>query len=244
MENDLITTLLPNKELNKEFWKDEKLLSSIRYHLLKVAKTFKDSWDLKTLGIQNVKIVDVVFTGSLANYNWNKKFSDIDLHLELDYSKVRKEDKPLLEAYLLAQKNIFNSEHEIKILNFPVEVYPEDYNSDHFSSGIYSLIKDEWIIKPNKKKIEVDKVYIKHKAENIVKLIDWIEKKSKTEPTEKIVKELDYVKAAIKKLRQQALEAKGEYAEDNLVFKVLRRLGTLDKLYDLKIGIVDKDLTL
>ena len=52
----MIQNLLPQKQLNKDFWPegvDGKLNSSIRYQLLKIAKDFKSNWDLKESGIKN-----------------------------------------------------------------------------------------------------------------------------------------------------------------------------------------------
>ena len=62
------------KELNPKFWKDDKLDSRIRIKLLDIADDFIDF-----LGVDWVKPEDITITGSLANYNWNKKYSDIDL---------------------------------------------------------------------------------------------------------------------------------------------------------------------
>ena len=71
------------KELNPKFWKNDRLDSRIRMKLLDSADDFIDF-----LGVDWVKPEDITITGSLANYNWNQKYSDIDLHIIMDYSKV------------------------------------------------------------------------------------------------------------------------------------------------------------
>ena len=245
--SDMIDTLLPQDELNPEFWPDGaegKINPDVRYHLLKVAKSFKDSWDLATVGLEKVKVADVHATGSICNYNWNATYSDVDLHLKVDYSEVDEEYKETVNAYLIALKNIYNSEHNISIKGFEVEVYPEDVDKQTVSTGIYSLVKDEWVIEPKHLEVSPDREYIHKKVNQIVELVQFIESQAGKLGDEKIAKLLDHVTKKIKKFRQASLNDGGEFAEGNLVFKVLRRLGTLDKVYELKNKFTDQDLTL
>ena len=75
-------------------------------------------------------------TGSLANYNWNKKYSDIDLHILIDYSKVDKRTD-FVDNYFYSQKKLWNEEHkDLRIFGFPIEVYVQDVNKEHTSSGV------------------------------------------------------------------------------------------------------------
>ena len=68
-------------ELNSNFWKDNKLDSRIRLKLLDIADDFTDF-----LNVDWVKPEDITMTGSLSNYNWSEDYSDIDLHIIIDYS--------------------------------------------------------------------------------------------------------------------------------------------------------------
>ena len=45
-------------------------------------------------------------------------------------------------------------------------------------------------------------------------------------------------------MRQSGLESGGEFSVENIVFKVLRRNGMLDRLYDIKTVAYDKSVTL
>ena len=94
------------KELNPKFWKDDKLDSRIRIKLLDIADDF-----IEFLGVDWVKPEDITITGSLANYNWNKKYSDIDLHILIDYSKVDKRTD-FVDNYFYSQKKLWNEEHK------------------------------------------------------------------------------------------------------------------------------------
>lgn len=80
--DDLIKTFKVQPDLNREFWTPEnKLTPSIRKALLRIAKEFYDGIELE----HKPKIKDIVFTGSLANYNYSD-YSDVDLHLSFPKS--------------------------------------------------------------------------------------------------------------------------------------------------------------
>jgi len=59
-----------------------------------------------------------------------------------------------------------------------------------------------------------------------------------------IVDKADKIKDKIKKMRQAGLDKAGEFSVENLVFKVLRRNGMLDRLSDIKTIAYDKSVTL
>lgn len=90
------------------------------------------------------KLKDIYFIGSLASYNWSK-YSDIDLHLVLDFTEIaNKHDLPLLKKYFTACKNEWNLAHpDLKVLGYEVEVYVQDINEPNAANGIYSVMNDE-----------------------------------------------------------------------------------------------------
>ena len=61
---------------------------------------------------------------------------------------------------------------------------------------------------------------------------------------ENSVEMLDSVKDKIKKFRSGGLEKGGEYSYENLVFKFLRRNGYIQKLFDNKNDLIDKNLSI
>ena len=92
----------------------------LRTQLLKITNEFLDFIDLDNLNCDIVTrdcdIEDVVVTGSISNFNWSS-FSDIDLHIILDYSDVD-ENKKLIKNFLNAKKNLWNASHNIEIRGF------------------------------------------------------------------------------------------------------------------------------
>ena len=55
--------------------------------------------------------------------------------------------------------------------------------------------------------------------------------------------ELDQVIQKIRKMRQSGLEKGGEYSEENMVYKILRSEGYVDKMYKMKDNIFDIKLS-
>lgn len=222
------------KELNPKFWKDDKLDSRIRIKLLDIADDF-----IEFLGVDWVKPEDITITGSLANYNWNKKYSDIDLHILIDYSKVDKRTD-FVDNYFYSQKKLWNEEHkDLRIFGFPVEVYVQDVNKEHTSSGVYSLEKNEWVIEPEREKLskkKVNKERIKKTVSQYTEKIDKLVNDSKNTNGDeykmrKVYEDAQQLFDEIKKLRREDLsDANNEINEGNIIFKALRRLGYIDKL--------------
>ena len=63
------------------------------------------------------------------------------------------------------------------------------------------------------------------------------------EDYDKSVKRLDTFKDKLKKFRSSGLEKDGEFSYENLVFKFLRRNGYIQKLFDFKNKLIDKNLS-
>ena len=102
-------------ELNQDLWSGEALKRSVRNKLLDISDDFIDG-----LAIPWVKPKDVVLTGSLANYNWSR-YSDIDLHIVIDFKEVWDKRKDFVAEYFEAKKNEWSGDHdEIKIFGVPV----------------------------------------------------------------------------------------------------------------------------
>lgn len=241
-KSEIMSSFEPQTNLNEKIWLNNKLINSrVRLRLLDLADDFFD-W----LDIEWVEIKDIILTGSLANYNWSK-FSDLDVHIIIDFKDVD-EKVNFVSNYLNTKKKLWNTEHsDIKIYGFPVEMYVQDINELHKSSGIYSLEKNKWIVEPDKKKlndISMNEKFINKKASEIIERINELEDRVAKEKDEHI---LEILSKKIKKLfdkikgaRRDGLKKSGEYNSFNILFKVLRRLGYIDKLYELKVKTYDK----
>jgi hypothetical protein len=204
----------------------------IKKRLLEVSDDF-----IESLGVEFF-IHDIVLTGSLANYNWSQ-YSDVDLHILIDFEESKYE-MDILKEFFDAKKNVWNEKHDIKIKGYDVEVYVQDVNEEHVSSGVYSILHNKWIVEPKKDKPNIDDRKILEKGEEFGKKIDHLIQN----PKEITIDQLESLRKKIKEFRQSGLESGGEYSYENLTFKLLRRNGYIQKLLRLKTQLTDKKLSI
>ena len=216
-----------------------KMREDVRKKLIEISDNFIDS-----LGVEFF-IHDIVLTGSLANYNWSN-FSDVDLHILIDFDEIA--DKKLtgvnkiVKEFFDAKKNVWNETHNITIKGYDVEVYVQDVDEEHISSGVYSILNDKWLVKPEKSQPNIDDRLIIEKGleygNKIDKLIELANKGID------VLGKIDVLRKKLKKFRQSGLDSGGEYSYENLTFKLLRRNGYIGKLLKLKTDITDKKLSI
>ena len=215
IDDELKGTFKTQDTLEPNFWPlGKKLRPSIRKRLIEIAQDFYDSLEI------DADLKDITFTGSLANYNWSPH-SDVDLHLIVDYKDVEA-DPELAKDYFNAKKSLWNRIHDILIDGYEVEVYVQDENEPHTSTGVYSVMNDDWITKPNPEQIDRAKqLYKQNKYTDALQYIDKLKEK-------------------IRKFRKAGLDRAGEFSSENIAFKVLRRNGYLETLSSLKHMAYDK----
>lgn len=225
---DLSSFELKNR-LNPKFWKDGKLDSRVRMKLLDIADDFIDY-----LGVDWASYIDITMTGSLANFNWNRKYSDIDLHVIMDFSEV--DDRTdFVKKYFNAKRKMWNNEHKIKILGFPVEVYVQDVSEPHNSTGVYSLERNTWVKEPNKESLEGMKnnhEYIKRHVAKYMDRINTLEEKFKDAVGDeyKTAKVMEKAESLFSRIKDERSKKAGEMSNGNIIFKALRRMGYIGKL--------------
>ena len=228
---DLVAqTLRYNDELNPVAWDATDLRPEIREHLLKIAGKF-----VEYLEIPNFQVLDIVLTGSNANYNWNQ-FSDFDLHVVTDYDALDCPD--LAENFYNAKKKIWNDSHDIKIGEHEIELYIEDNDNPPKSGGMYSLEKDAWIKQPRHDVPDIDDRAVQVKVKH---LLDMIRKtlQHATDP-----EDLKMVLTRLRDMRRAGLESGGEFGVENLAFKTLRNMKAIDMLAQAFYLLQDRELTL
>jgi len=222
-----------HEELNQELFDGKTLKSDVRDALLDIANTFKANLKL------DIEPIDIYFTGSEANYNYNDN-SDIDLHLVYDFENAGM-NAELLSKYLQTAKKVFNNQHDITIKGLPVEVGAENTSEPLVTSGIYSVLNDSWVIEPEnagKELIEPeDDYYMAVKTA----LNDIINSKDKNMLANGI--------EAVWNMRKSALadgdaEEGGELGYMNNLFKKLRADGILERLKQAYYNAESEELSL
>ena len=224
--------------LNMNVWlTEDNIKPEIGSRLIQIALDFMERLETESDIIQNI-----ILTGSLANYNWTE-YSDIDLHILLDFTHVN-EDIDLVRDYFNTKKADWNKSHQIMIKNHEVEIYVQDIHEPHISTGVYSLLEDQWVTKPNKERPIIDyncfSIKIKSLMDQINRLEDLYNKKN----YEAVFNVGDLLRNKIKRLRRCGLMEKGIFSTENLVFKALRNKGFIGKLLNFRRDAYDKMMSI
>ena len=215
-------------KLNPKLWNSAKLRSEVKDQLIKIAEDF-----LTELGVHDLDVKDITISGSNAAYSYTKH-SDLDLHILVDMGNL-----PVDEVYkelFNAKKTIYNDSHDITIHTIPVELYVQDSRQPVVSLGEYSVMNDEWIRIPTKRRSDFDQTATKIKYEKLLSLIEIALKSRKYSKVKHIID-------TIKRYRQAGLDKGGEFGPENLAYKMLRSQGYITKLYDLRDKLHSEILT-
>ena len=156
-QSEILNSFSMQDKLNPDVWyfpngKVEMMKPEIRERLLEIAYEFIEFLDVP------VFVDDIILTGSLSNYNWSK-FSDFDLHLIIDFDQFPEEAIELYQKLFNLKKILFNTNHDITIKKYEVELYAQDEKEPHESTGVYSVLFNDWINQPIKKKVNIDKKF-------------------------------------------------------------------------------------
>jgi hypothetical protein len=210
-----------HRELNPAIWQNGELRPGVREGFMKIAEKFYEFLEVQT------PILDVILIGSNANYNWTK-YSDIDLHVVINYMEVG-DNLHMTKEYLHLKKALWNHNFPLKYKGINIELYAQDMNEDlHSSVGIYSVAHGKWVSRPKADLVYIDDAAIQQKAAPFVYEIENLE-----EDHPQVEQRIKEILMRLKRLRQTGLEAEGEYSVENLAFKYIRNKGLIDRLKEL-----------
>ncbi len=215
-----------HEKLNPTLWdeyEDEfRLKTDVRKALWEIAEQF-----LKNLKMPSMEIIDALFTGSNANYNWTDD-SDIDLHIVVDVAQATRRYGDITPEYLQAKQRLWSEQHDIKIHGKPIEVYVQDVHEPHVSTGMYSLKEEQWATEPKHEQPTIHTVDVRTKAASLANRInDMTDHNCNPKRAEEMLDKLRIY-------RRAGLAKGGEFCVENLVFKYLRSNGYLEKLSQCK----------
>ena len=216
-----------HKELNPVLWDSEDIKPEVELALLRIAKEFYKFLDV------NAPIVDIVVSGSQANYNYTPH-SDIDLHIIVDMANI-KCDEPIQDLFD-AKRKLWKFKHTIDIHGIPVEAYAEDTNEPAVSST-YSILKHAWINRP-------DTPVINYNQEAVERLVGIWTTVINTAIDLKDIRQLEVIAGLLMKYRKLGLARDGEFGIANLTFKSLRNAKVIDHLRSTLDNLKDQDLSL
>ena len=225
LEESLSQLVTVNRRLNPKLWHNEELDLEVSTKLQEIAEAFE-----KFIGI-DLPVIDYTITGSNANYTWTDH-SDLDLHLIVK-GTVTDAERELYNA----KKALWAEQHTITVRGLPVECYVQGEQEEHHSTGVFSIAKDQWLVEPKKIKPEVDDSAVERKKDSMVHDME-------TALLSQDLERLRRVKERITEMRKAGLDRAGEWSVENLVFKILRNLGLIDKISEKIRELEDKELSL
>jgi len=225
-------TLRFKEVLNPSFWIGDSLKPEVREALMKFAKAFADYVDL-----DDRAITDILLLGGNAGYNYTP-FSDLDIHLVVDPQYIPDCNPDLLDEFYMDKKTLWELTHDVKIYGVKAEPYIERPGvSRKKSQGVYSLLRQSWVQKPEKFSGELDQGELEKKVNNFKHRIDTLIKSEDPDALRGIVKQL-------RGARSSSLLKYGEYGFENMVFKELRNSGYIDKIRSAVVNLKSKSLSL
>jgi predicted nucleotidyltransferase len=219
--------------LNPKLWLDGELKPEIREKLLEIANHFCDF--LNT----DIDIHDIILTGSMAGFSYNPN-SDIDVHILIDFNEIDSKNPELVKNLMLTKKELYNLKRNITVKGYQVELYPQDVNQPHHSSGQYSLLFGKWNKQPKPIKTPEDTSGVLKISRIYQDLIDDV---TQLDDPQLKLDLANSIKTNVTQRRKNGLEQGGETSKENLLFKKLRN-SSFNKLFDAISHSTDKKLSL
>ena len=230
---DLYEAIEIHDKLNPKIWDSNmNLIPDVKGKIMDIVEEFKEN--VKDMTNIELNPVDIHILGSNASYNYTSK-SDLDVHLIVNFEMIDNNEN-LVQALMNLQKSEFNSSYDISIHGIDVELYVEDIRANTISNGIYSVMTDQWIKKPEPI-TDIPEIDIEDKID------EWKEKISDILKREDI-KEISDTIDELYLIRKNGLSTDGEYGEGNQLFKEIRNLDLLQDLKDEYMKLRSKELSL
>ena len=217
----------PHRSLNPLLWDHEDLQKPVQIALLKIARAY---WEFLKI---DTPIVDIVVSGSQANYNYSSH-SDIDLHLIVSYDQVQCD--MAVDELFDTKRLLWKAQHDINIHDIPVEVYVED-TAHPAVSAAYSILTNKWITPPQRDPRKPDVKRIKQLCHSWVTAITHAVRSGDLE-------QITQTKDLLWAYRKVGLAREGEMGTPNLVFKTLRNSGVTEQLLRAVSHLRDEELSL
>ena len=215
------------KQLNPNYWQDGKFDPEVREKLLQIAKDLYEPLDIKP--------DDITLTGSLAGYAYTK-YSDLDIHILVDFASIN-QDKDLVKQALDGKRFAWNIKHNIYIRGHEVELYFQNTNEPHHALSVYSLLNDEWIKEPKYDPPTIDWEDVNYKSnafnDTISRMARYLREVKTPEEYKEVHEKTKKMLEKIQNFRKEGLSKEGEFSVENLTFKKLRNIGTIEKLMDI-----------
>lgn len=224
-EFSLDKAVIFHDDLNPKIFLNNSLKPEVRQGLLKIAQHFE-----QFIGVK-LDIKDITVSGSNAAYSYTA-YSDLDLHLV-----VQVPNEPEFRELLDAKKNVYNTQHDIKVKGIDVELYAQDVEQKHYSLGIYSVMNNSWVSEPQRVKVNIDSDDVRDKYVNYSDKIQVVLQSNSLSQVQSVWDD-------IKRMRKAGLAQNGEFGAENIVFKALRNQQAIERLQAHIADLQDQELSI
>ena len=148
--------------------------------------------------------------------------------------------KDMVKRFFDSVRSNWNKLHNIHVKGHEVEIYVQEENEPHVSTGVYSLMNDRWLVKPQKVRPAIDRYTATKKMKSLAREIDKLSSIFDGGRAEQAFEMATRLKDKIKRMRQGGLDRTGIYSPENLAFKMLRRSGDIEQLFSIYTQAYDK----
>lgn len=216
----------------KIFDQNSRMIPEVREKLIEIVDEFISSMEDTEI---EWSPLDVIVVGSNAGYNYTSH-SDLDLHIVVDLREVSESCPEILCQLFNAERRLFNRDYDLTIKGINVEIYIEDVSSGTRTNGIYSVLSDDWVVKPQE--VETPELDLSDPdyRETFSLVTDTLHNGTSDE--------VEMVINSLYLTRKYSLAQDGESGKGNLIFKEIRNSGFLDKLKERKLELRSKELSL
>jgi hypothetical protein len=226
LETKVNNAMQDHEQLNPTYWQNDTMKPEIRAKLKQIGQVKFD--ELKA-SLPNIKLKDILFSGSLANYNYTKS-SDINIHLIVDVSNVSC-DRNVVDAYVNLINGYWFATANLSVLNTPLQVTV--LTGLHETGGFYSLFNGTWINKPT----HPNPTYTKRELTEQVKLyhlqIHTLQEEYTKDSAAFDCPKAEALLKQLKGARGTGLKRDGYSAIENNTYRILRSVNDLKVLNDL-----------
>ena len=146
----------------------------------------------------------------------------------------------MVKKFFDAVRSNWNKLHDILVKGHEVEIYVQDEQEPHVSTGVYSLMDDRWLVKPKKVRPAIDRHTATKKMKQMAREVDKLSRLYDNGRHKEAFDYAEHLKEKLKRMRRAGLDRSGIYSPENLAFKMLRRSGDIEQLFSVYTQAYDK----
>jgi hypothetical protein len=216
-----------HEQLNPTYWQGDTMKPEVRAKLMQMGQAYFDELKEK---LPNIKLQDILFSGSLANYNYTKS-SDIDVHVVVDTGKVSC-DKRVVSGYIMLMNKYEHATANLSVFDTPLQISLSTRVEE--TGGAYSLLHTTWLNKPVHPKPTYTKRELTEQVEMYHLKITELQEAYAKDAAVFDCQKATTLSRQLGRGRTAGLKRDGYSSIENNVYRILRSVGDLKMLREIK----------